>query len=141
MVSTFNEVCEVGLDEPGFWIPKPWLKGKRSPPQNHASERYSCQHHQIGGSQNQRCTFPIRMTRLQTARSTTSTYDVNMGAFVPTSHVVDGYLKKAHKSSRFYIRLGTHHLRISEFVLCVKLRSPNRTRVAVVCESKQRTRR
>lgn len=30
LVSAFNEVCEVTLDEPGFWISKPWLKGKRS---------------------------------------------------------------------------------------------------------------
>lgn len=30
LVSTFNEVCEVSLDEPGFWISKPWLKGQPS---------------------------------------------------------------------------------------------------------------
>lgn len=28
LVSTFNEVCDVALDEPGFWVSKPWLKGK-----------------------------------------------------------------------------------------------------------------
>ena len=32
MVSTFNEVCEVELDEPGFWISKPWLRGKQTHP-------------------------------------------------------------------------------------------------------------
>ena len=31
LVSTFNEVCEVALDEPGFWISKLWLKGDIPP--------------------------------------------------------------------------------------------------------------
>ena len=31
LVSAFNEVCEVALDKPGFWMSKPWLKGKRPP--------------------------------------------------------------------------------------------------------------
>jgi len=31
LVSTFNEVCEVELDEPGLWISKLWLKGDLSP--------------------------------------------------------------------------------------------------------------
>lgn len=34
LVSTFNTICEVTLDEPGFWISKPWLRGKRIPEPN-----------------------------------------------------------------------------------------------------------